>query len=111
MVAAAVRPAHAASARCSTPPARAVARRPRCHSSRAAISRCTARRVFSSVVEETTGRAGAVTRVGVATRWRAANSGDHSDNHVTAHLTGPENKLPWKPAPGAYLLGTTNARC
>ena len=62
------------------------------------------------MVEETTGRAGAVTRVGVATKWRAANSGDHSDNLVIAHQTGPENKLPWKPARGDYWLGTMNAR-
>ena len=57
-----------------------------------------------------TGRVGAVTRVGVGTKWRAANSGDHSDNLVTAPQTGRENKLPWRPAPGACWLGTTNAR-
>ena len=106
----ATRRAVALNVKCSAPHARAAARRPRCHSSPAAISRSIARRVSSSVVEAMTGPAEVDTRVGVATRWRAANSGDPSDNRVNARRTEPENKLPWRLVPGDYSPGTTNAR-
>src|SRR5207247_978453 len=106
----ATRLARAASARCSARRARVAARRPRCPSSPAATSRCTVRRVSSSVVGVMTGPAGAVTRVGVATRWRAANSGDPSDNHVNARQTGPENKLLSRPAGARRLLAGYDER-
>jgi hypothetical protein len=44
------------------------------------------------VVAEAAGPAGVVTRAGVATKWRAANSGDHFDNLAIAHPTVLESK-------------------
>jgi hypothetical protein len=103
------------SARCSVPPARVAARRRRCHSSPAATSRCIARRASSSAAAVATVPAGgAATRAAVATRWRprwrAASSGDRSDNQETARLIVPESKLLWRLALGDYWQAMTLVR-
>jgi hypothetical protein len=97
--------------RCLAPRARVVARRPRCLSSPAATSPCTAQRVSSSAAAVATVPAGgAATRAAVATRWRAASSGDRSDNLETAPLTARESKLLWKPALDGCWQGMTLVR-
>jgi hypothetical protein len=44
------------------------------------------------VAAEAAGPAEVVTRAGVATKWRAANSGDPFDNLAIAHLIVLESK-------------------
>jgi hypothetical protein len=61
-------------------------------------------------VAEPAGPAGVVTRAGVATKWRAANSGDHFDNPEIAHLTVPESKPLSRQVPAVYWRATTLAR-